>query len=155
MSCVRASMRAFFCSHLYGPISPVFLMCISSFLLAHTPRTYISPSRGRQQTLTYPSVCIFAPLCRLLRLNCPAFERDGANSTQRGSIPLGGEGDDNALLKYYTLPLHRTPTMCIPLYMTACLRVTPTFGVGGMMPPHPVMRDVKGTRWNRLSAHSF
>lgn len=153
-------MRAFCCLHLNGPVSPVFfffLMCISSFLLAHTRGTYISPSRGRQRTPTYLSVCslIFAPLCRLLRLNRPAFERDGANSTQRGSIPLGGEGDDNALLKYNTLPWHRTPTMYIPLYMTACLRVTPTFGVGGTMPPHPAMWDLKGTSWNRLSAHSF
>lgn len=99
---------------------PFFFMCISPFLLTHTPRTYISLSRGRQQTLMYPSVCIFAPLCRLLRLNRPAFEQDGANSTQRGSIPLGGEGDDNALLKYNTLHWHCTPTMYIPLYMTAC-----------------------------------
>lgn len=41
--CVRASMRAFFCLHLYGPISPAFFMCISSFLFAHTRAGHISP----------------------------------------------------------------------------------------------------------------
>lgn len=75
------------------------------------------------------------PLCqcavsmyRLLRVNRGAFEGAGANSTQRSSVPLEG-GDDNALLKYDTLPWHYTPTTYIPLYYSTPVSVSDSHGL--------------------------
>lgn len=125
-SCVRLGTHL--CVYFAGVIVHLnFLKRAFNFFLWHfnarTQRVYLSLHHmnvAGQETPIYLSVCRLISLPHSAGYYDSIVERLSKLAQTTLSTALSHRGrDDNALLKYDTLPWHHTPAMYIPLCITA------------------------------------